>query len=412
MVRRVLFANPVHRRMAPLFAAAFFGGLMLWIPVEKLFLAGIGFTPATIGLMAAIYAGVAPVLDFPTGILADRWSRRGVLVLANIAGFLAVLVGGLSTNVGTYLAAAVLLGAYLAMESGTLDAIVYDTVLEETGDSETFESIIGRVRMVESASLVVGALGGGILASVTSPRATYFATLPFLLVSTAFLFAFREPRLHERGESRSMRRQISLTIGVVRRERSLLPVAALLVLTAVLTQAVFEFGPLWLVDGGARAATFGPAWACLVAALGFGGAMAGRVRVDSLRAAVVFASVLLAAAAVLVLSSAAVAVTAAQTVLVTGSVVAGIALTKRLHDGVGSDVRTGVSSAVGAATWATFVPLALVFGAVIDGSGVHAAGWLIVAIVGVIAVLLVGVVRPTATTPCSEPATLRPALGA
>src|SRR5207237_3416901 len=122
-----------------------------------------------------------------------------VFVVGNVAGFLSILVGGLSTNVGTYLVAALLLGAYLAMESGTLDAIVYDTVLEETGDSDTFESVIGRVRMVESASLVLGALGGGALASLTAPRVTYFATLPFLLVSTAFLLAFREPQLHARG---------------------------------------------------------------------------------------------------------------------------------------------------------------------------------------------------------------------
>ena len=280
MTRRALFPSPVHRRLAPLTAAAFFGGIALWVPVEKLFLAEIGFTPQTIGVMAAAYAAVVPLLEIPSGILADRWSRRGVLLIGNAGMVLSVLVGGLSTNVATYVVAALLLGVYFAMQSGTFDAIVYDTVLEETGDSDRFESIVGRVRMVESASLVLGALGGGALAAVTTPRVTYFATCRSSSLSTAFLLAFREPRLHEVGETRSLREHVAVTFGVVRHDRRLVPVAALLVLTSILTQAVFEFGPLWLVDAGAGAGAFGPAWAGLMASLGIGGALAGRVRLE------------------------------------------------------------------------------------------------------------------------------------
>ena len=288
MTHRALFPSPVHRRLAPLTAAAFFGGVALWVPVEKLFLAEIGFTPQTIGVMAAAYAAVVPLLEIPSGILADRWSRRGVLLIGNAGMVLSVVVGGLSTNVTTYVIAALLLGVYFAMQSGTFDAVVYDTVLEETGDSDAFESIIGRVRMVESTSLVLGALGGGALAALTTSRATYFATVPFLLASTAFLLAFREPRLHEVGETRSLREHVSITFGVIRHNHQLLPVAGLLVLTSILTQAVFEFGPLWLVDGGAGAGAFGPAWAGLMASLGVGGALAGRVHLERFTTRVVF----------------------------------------------------------------------------------------------------------------------------
>src|SRR5262245_35076962 len=142
MVQRALFRSPVHRRLAPLVVATFFGGIALWVPVEKLFLAELGFTPTSIGLMAAAYAAVVPLLEIPSGVLADRWSRRGVLLVGNAGAFLSVLVGGLSTNRATYVAAALLLGVYFAMQSGTVDAIVYDTVVEETGDSAGFEAIL------------------------------------------------------------------------------------------------------------------------------------------------------------------------------------------------------------------------------------------------------------------------------
>lgn len=388
MVRRALFTSPVHRRLAPLIAASFTGGIALWVPVEKLFLAELGFTPKTIGIMAAAYAAVVPILEVPSGILADRWSRRGVLLIGNAGAFLSVLVGGLSTNVATYLVAALILGVYFAMQSGTFDAIVYDTVLEETGDSQGFESVLGRLRMIESGSLVLGALGGGALAAATAPRVTYFLTLPFLLVSTACLLAFREPRLHQAGEARSLRHHVTVTFGVIRRDRRLLPVVALLVLTSILTQAVFEFGPLWLVDAKAGAGAFGPAWAALMASLGFGGALAGRLRPDSSRAMLVFGAVLVGSAAALLLGSHVVVVTLAQVVAVVMSVVVGIHLTKALHDGVPSDVRSGVASGIGAATWATFLPFALAFGAVSEHWGIHAAGWLLVAVAVAIAGLL------------------------
>ena len=84
--------------------------------------------------MAAVYAVVVPMLEMPSGILADRWSRRGVLILASIAGVLSVLVGGISQNVAIYMISAAFLGVFFALQSGTLESVVYDTVLEETGD--------------------------------------------------------------------------------------------------------------------------------------------------------------------------------------------------------------------------------------------------------------------------------------
>src|SRR5688500_12161099 len=127
------------RRLLPLTVAVALLGFLLWVPVEKLFMTEIGFDAASIGVMAAAYAALVPIIEIPSGILADRWSRRGVLVIASAALGLSVLVGGLSNSVSAYILGAMVLGVYFAMYSGTLDAIVYDTVLEETGASDDFE---------------------------------------------------------------------------------------------------------------------------------------------------------------------------------------------------------------------------------------------------------------------------------
>jgi hypothetical protein len=81
---------------------------------------------------------------------------------------------------------------------------------------------------------------------------------------------------------------------------------------------------------------------------------------------------------------------------------------RRLHDAVPSTIRAGVASGVGTLTWLTFVPFALVFGAVSERAGVDRAGWLLVAI-GVVAALLIIVVLPRAPAPVAEAAAVVPA---
>jgi len=174
-------------RLRPRRVGAALQGFMLWVPVEKLFQTQIGFDAATIAVMAAAYAAVVPLLEVPSGILADRWSRSGILMVSSAAAAASALLGGLSHNVATYIAAAMILGVYFAMNSGTLDSVVYDTVIEETGSSELYERWIGRVRITESAAFTTSALAGGLLAGWTSPRLTYFLTIPFVLTS---IFAF------------------------------------------------------------------------------------------------------------------------------------------------------------------------------------------------------------------------------
>src|SRR5215211_9286665 len=132
------------RRLLPLQFGVALQGLILWVPIEKLFMTEIGFDAASVGAMAAAYAAVVPLLEVPSGILADRWSRSWTLILACVALMVSSLIGGLSHNVITYVIAAMILGIYFAFSSGTVDSVVYDTVVEETGSNELYERWIGR----------------------------------------------------------------------------------------------------------------------------------------------------------------------------------------------------------------------------------------------------------------------------
>jgi MFS family permease len=336
--------------------------------------------------MAAAYAAVVPLFEVPSGVLADRWSRRGVLVVASVALAVCSLVSGLSTNVPTYIAGVLALGLYFAMYSGSLDAIVYDTVLEETGD---FEQRLGRVRFVESVALVGSSLAGGVLAGLLDARATYFLTIPFSLASIACYLRFREPTLHRAEVRTPLRTHLATTFRAA--HRGLVPVIALAVLTAVLTQVVFEFGPLWLVALGVPAVLYGPYWAGLMSTLGIGGLLVGQLarRTRLLGTAVV----LVAAVVVLAVSHDFVVVTAAQVVAALLLVALGIHASRLLNDAIPSTVRAGVTSGVSSLSWLVFLPVSLLFGLVSEANGVHRAAWLLVAVAVAVGLLLVALRR-------------------
>ena len=382
----------LRSRLLPLSIAVALQGFMLWVPVEKLFMTEIGFDAASIGLMAAAYAALVPVIEIPSGILADRWSRRSVLAIAAAALGLTSLIGGLSHDVPTYIVSALVLAVYFAMYSGTMDAVVYDTVLEEIGASDAFEKQIGRVRAVESAALVAGALAGGVLAELISPRATYLLTVPFALASVVVLLRFREPRLHKDAEIISLRAHLATTYQAVLRSGRLVPIIACAVVTALILSTVFEFGPLWLLAADAEPVLYGPYWAAMTATLGFGGLLAGRLALDRTGPQAVVIGTLVAASAALVVGGLLVVV-AAQVVLVLLVLVLSIRATQLLHDSIPSAIRAGVGSAVGALGWLTFLPFAFGFGLVSRNHGVNVAAWLLIGAVAAACVAMIVVGR-------------------
>lgn len=391
-LRALLLKDPLTRRLLPLYVAAFTQVFCMWVATEKLFMTEIGFDASAMGLMAAMYAMFVPLVEIPSGVLADRWSRRGVLIVASAALILSTLVGGLSHNVPTYVLSAFILGIYFAMASGTFEAIVYDTVLEETGNSKDFERREGRVRLFSSLGGLIAALSGAAVAALTSPRVTYFVTIPVLAISVIALMKFREPQLHKMKIASSLKDHVATTYKALLQKNKLLPMIALLALGAMLSQLLLEFGSLWLVELGAPLALYGLSFGALVAAMGLGGFLAGRVNFYKTPVVVGVIIAMIACSLSMVYLQDAYVITAAQVAIMVMIVLMSILFTKLLHDSVQSHIRAGVASGVGAFSWILFVPASLTFGWVANKHGIFSSGWLMVALAVAACMILARVV--------------------
>jgi hypothetical protein len=111
----------------------------------------------------------------------------------------------------------------------------------------------------------------------TTARLTYFLTVPFVVLSIGVLSRFAEPSLHRSEDAEPLRRQIVTTYRTIVERGRLRPILMTMVLSALLLQALLEFGPLWMGALAAPAILYGPQWAGLMSAVGLGGLLAGRI---------------------------------------------------------------------------------------------------------------------------------------
>jgi MFS family permease len=379
-------------RLLPLQLSTLCSGMMLWLPVEKLFMTEIGFTPASVGLMAGVYAIVVPLLEIPSGLLADRWSRKGVMIVATLALAASVGTGATAHSVAAYVLSALCLGVFIAMHSGTVDSIIYDTLIEHGADLTQFPRLLGRLGGLSSATLVGSSLLGGWLASVWSPRDAYLATLPFVALSLVCLAFVHEPQLQREtdpagGGRRGLRAQARDTFATILARRHMRALAMVMALSGLLVQMVIEFGPLWLVELRSTAESFGPFSAAVLGALGLGGFLVGHVDLHRRSHRLVGSVIVLGACVVIATVHNAMAVTLAMTAMPVTLAVAQIQLTSKLHDASDSSVRAGVSSSVSTLSFLIFLPISIAFGFISQAASVYRGG-LLIATVAVITVLL------------------------
>ncbi len=379
----------LRSRLLPLYIAAFSQGLVLWAPIEKIFLRSLGFDQAALGLMAACYSSLIPLLDLLSGLLADRWSRKGILMLASLAAMLNALLGGLSHDVPTYLVSTLFFGVEVALVSGTYESILYDTLLEETGHGQAFVRRLSQVKLLNSLALLLSALAGALVAVLLSPRLAYVATIPLGAISLVALLPFREPHLHRAEGRTSLASHLRAVSQILFQRGKTLRIVAVLLATSLLLSAVFEFGPLWQLALAAPIGLYGIANAAVLSAGGAGSWLAARLTLSKPAGLVGMAVLLVASSLALVTVRNAVIIILAQGVLVAGGVAVSMVFTRMLHDSLASEVRAGAASGVGALSSLAFVFFALLFGVVCQHAGVFRAGWMVVGVALLASALLI-----------------------
>jgi MFS family permease len=371
----------LRKRLIPLYTAVFFQGFVLWYATEKLFMTSIGFTADTIGVMVALYSVIILIAETPSGILADRWSRKGVLILGCIALAISGLIGGISTNVPMFLVSACFWGLFFALYSGTYDSIIYDTIVEETGSAKDFQKYLGKVNVFDGIALVLGSLLGGIVGQYIGLHETYLYTIPIALAAAVALLFFNEPKLHKLKAASPIKQHIKETLSAVFSRKALLPLLIVLITTALLSYTVLEFDQLWLIVLGTPIIAYGPINAVVLSGYSLGGAVGGRLKFENKLVLGLIMSVMLLASLGLALIHSLIIIVACITLIILCLTSITVVFTNSLHDSLSSNIRAGASSAVSSLGRIAIIPFVLLFGYLSRRYDVFHAAWLLVVLV-------------------------------
>lgn len=211
-----------------LYLIAFFGGLIFWVGIEKLFLLSIGGDGFSVSLNAVVFVAVVLSLDIPTGVLADRWGRKSLMIIGLASLFLSSLTYGSAHSPDIYLIGTVFFGMALATINGATQALTYDT-LKETGSHESYNKIYGRITATLAAGAGSGLLLSGYLAHQFGFRFNFRIALIPTTIALALSFFLTEPHTYKfKADSRRLKAAIKESAITIRKSGPLIATAVLL----------------------------------------------------------------------------------------------------------------------------------------------------------------------------------------
>lgn len=112
-------------------------------PLYAVMFSDFGMEPWQIAALLAIWSATAFVLEVPSGVSADRYSRKNILFLGQLVRAVAFAVWILFPNFVGFLIGFVLWGVESALSSGTFEALLYDELKKFDKESD-FTKIYGR----------------------------------------------------------------------------------------------------------------------------------------------------------------------------------------------------------------------------------------------------------------------------
>ena len=310
-------------------------------PLYALLFLDTGLSGAQISMLFAVWSITSFITEVPAGVLADRWSRRGVVVLAGVLQAAGFAVWTAAPEAWAFAVGFVIWGLSGALVSGASEALVYDG-LAAVGAEGSYARVNGWMTSAELLVQVPTAFAASALFAVGGYPLVGWASVAVCLAAAALALRFPEaPRTVEDGDEETLRE------GVVESLRS--PSLRVLVLSVALIgglDAIEEYFPVLAGDWGVP--TTAVPFAVLVIALaGAAGAALGgradRLRGGTLLALLVVAAGCLAAAAVWARPAALVAVAVFYALYLAVLVVA----EARLQDGIASTHRATITSVAG-----------------------------------------------------------------
>lgn len=227
--------------------------------------------------------------ELPTGLFADRFSRKWSICVGALLGCGGVIVLVFAVDYFVFVLGFILVGVGAAFASGADMALFYDSI-KGAGLEGRVQSLLGRALAIENISMVGGTLITGAIAGQTGLAGPFWASAASLITAATIALWFVEPDIgRDRPESsqptafretaRQYFRHLRATIQTITHNPELV---GLVVVYVVLMRTYFlserPFGGPYLTSLGFSAADLGFIYALFYAVMSAFMLGSGRIR--------------------------------------------------------------------------------------------------------------------------------------
>ena len=148
---------------AKFYAFSFFDDFILIYPFYTLMFSDTGVSPGQIAFLLAAWSAVSFLLEVPSGAIADKFSRKNIMMIALALRLFGFGFWLFMPNFWGFLIGFLLWGINSAMTSGTQEALLYDE-LSRVKKTDLYAKIAGRVKAFSIAGAISSALVASLLA--------------------------------------------------------------------------------------------------------------------------------------------------------------------------------------------------------------------------------------------------------
>jgi MFS family permease len=179
----------------------FLDDFILVYPVYSILFQNNGLSNGQISILLVIWSATTILLEVPSGMLADKYSRKNQLLVSQIIrsiGYIFWLLGGSFWN---YAIGFILWGIKGAMFSGTFEAFIFDKLKSEKKE-EQYESVIGKIKTAGFIGVTLALLLGGWLSEMDYNIVLYASIIVPVIATLLFSTIKEAPKSESTEETK------------------------------------------------------------------------------------------------------------------------------------------------------------------------------------------------------------------
>ncbi|MDO8497574.1 MAG: MFS transporter [bacterium] len=239
----------MERNIRIAYILAFFKNSWFWLGIWVFYY--LRFTNyAGIGIIETVHIGFTTLSEIPTGAFADLLGKKYTLMIAFFFMAIGLVFIAIAQGLPHLIIGVILAGIGMAFYSGTYDALIYDSLIEEK-KQDTYPKIISNIGTISLLTPAICGILGGYMYTL-NPSLPFFGSAIMYTLGCGFSLFLKEPKVDTvkfnfnnfLTQTKQGFHQLFKTRELVEQTILLLSVATIIVIADEMLNGIlgFEFG--------------------------------------------------------------------------------------------------------------------------------------------------------------------------